>query len=157
LVASRLVEWIGPLSHSTQALWLSFLQGMHQGSACDPAMSRQCSSIAAMSRQCSGSILTPEHCRALGMGGLKELLTCAPPELCCALDNQLLTNPMRSPYGHVFEYSVLASALARSGDVCPLTGQPLNMQNCENAWDVKRQADHHIGLWARTASKQRVL
>eukprot|EP00929_Paragymnodinium_shiwhaense_P074374 TRINITY_DN38057_c0_g1_i2.p1 TRINITY_DN38057_c0_g1~~TRINITY_DN38057_c0_g1_i2.p1 ORF type:complete len:685 (-),score=131.37 TRINITY_DN38057_c0_g1_i2:105-2159(-) len=47
--------------------------------------------------------------------GLRELLREAPEHLRCQLDGRLLTDPVRSPHGHVFERSVLATELKRTG------------------------------------------
>lgn len=142
LVASRLAEWTGPVTQNAQVCWLQFLQGSQplvsswDDTGMAPAMA-----------------LGPEHCRSLGMGGLKELMNAAPVELSCSLDRQLLTNPMRSPYGHAFEYSVLTSALAQNGQLCPMTGQPLSIESCQNDWGLKKQADNHIGHWAQEQAK----
>jgi len=140
-VSSRLAEWAGPVSHREQASWLAFLQETQP-----PPSPWTDSAIVAPAIP-----LSPDHCQALGIGGLKELLNGAPTDLCCSLDRLLLTNPVRSPYGHTFEYPVLASALAQNGHVCPVTGQPLSLANCQHDWDVKRRADDHIGRWANTA------
>jgi len=143
LVASRLGDWTGPVAHHGQACWLAFLQGVPQPINSPEDVSGAASAMP-LGRQVSGV----DHWQVLGMGGLKELLNSAPPELCCSLDRLLLTNPVRSPYGHAFEHSILASTLARNGHVCPVTGQPLNLDACQSDWDLKRKADHHIALWA---------
>lgn len=138
-VSRHVAEWTGPVDQTSQGTWLAFLQCAHQ----------PVSSWRNDSPMTTAIPLGLEHCRALGLGGLKELLNGAPQDLCCCLDRQLLTNPVRSPYGHAFEYSVIASALIQTGDACPITGQPLLMADCQHDWSLKRRADNHIALWAR--------
>eukprot|EP00930_Biecheleria_cincta_P029879 TRINITY_DN20736_c0_g1_i1.p1 TRINITY_DN20736_c0_g1~~TRINITY_DN20736_c0_g1_i1.p1 ORF type:complete len:647 (+),score=110.37 TRINITY_DN20736_c0_g1_i1:246-1943(+) len=88
---------------------------------------------------------------ALGLGGLEELLAAAaaPAELRCALDGKLLTNPVRSPHGHVFEYVALSWQLAENGGSCPLTGEALSLDDCQPDFDLRRQSLAHIKRWAR--------
>jgi hypothetical protein len=144
-IASRLAEWVGPVCHHAQISLIALLHGTQQPLCIWP----DAEGIAPRMP------LAPEYCKALGMGGLKALFTGAPPELCCALDGQLFTNPMRSPYGHAFEHSVLASMLAENGQRCPMTGQPLCLESCQHDWGLKRQSDHRISMWAQKASKSK--
>jgi hypothetical protein len=37
----------------------------------------------------------------------------------------LLQDPVRSPYGHVFDKAVIAQCLKKLGNRCPITGNPL--------------------------------
>jgi hypothetical protein len=43
----------------------------------------------------------------------------------CARPGNLLQDPVRSPYGHVFDKAVIAQCLKKLGNRCPLTGNPL--------------------------------
>jgi len=72
--------------------------------------------------------------------GLRDLLCCVPSELACAVDGRLLVDPVRSPYGQVFERSVLQRALVTSGGVCPITRQPLSMDQCPRDAATRKQA-----------------
>merc|ERR1719199_1635135 len=103
-------------------------------------MQGQASPAFAAEQQALAVALAPAHLDALGMGGLRKLLTKAPPELCCSLDRQLLTDPVRSPYGHAFEYTVLAWTLAQNGGSCPITGNPLTIESCRRDEELQQQA-----------------
>lgn len=143
LVADHLSHWEGFVLHETLACWLAFLRGEEL-----PCVTAADSSAAA------AWPLQQSHHMALGMTGLKDLLTGAPPELSCCLDKQLLTNPVRSPYGHTFEYTVLSSTLAQNGNKCPVSGQPLALADCHYDWELKRSADNHINEWMHRAKWQ---
>lgn len=126
-VALKLSEWPGPVAQSARACWLAFLQGQALPAFAPDQMQAPVS-------------LTPAHQQALGMGGLRKVLSTAPPELCCALDRQVLTDPLRSPYGHAFEYTVLAWTLVQNGGSCPITGQPLTLESCRRDEELQQQA-----------------
>ncbi|KAF4700559.1 hypothetical protein FOZ63_012853, partial [Perkinsus olseni] len=59
-----------------------------------------------------------------------QKLVNAPAELKCALDGKIMTNPVRSPYGHVFEKKTLEKWFNSCGEVCPITEKPLNIDDC---------------------------
>lgn len=50
-----------------------------------------------------------------------------PPSFKCAVSRKLLREPMRSPFGHVFEREVMQAWFRDFGNRCPLTGEPLTM------------------------------
>ncbi|KAF1330426.1 hypothetical protein FI667_g5234, partial [Globisporangium splendens] len=50
-----------------------------------------------------------------------------PPEFKCAVSLKLLKDPLRSPYGHVFERHVVKAWFRDFGNRCPLTGEPLTI------------------------------
>eukprot|EP00927_Polykrikos_kofoidii_P010217 TRINITY_DN14323_c0_g2_i1.p1 TRINITY_DN14323_c0_g2~~TRINITY_DN14323_c0_g2_i1.p1 ORF type:complete len:723 (+),score=117.53 TRINITY_DN14323_c0_g2_i1:118-2169(+) len=89
------------------------------------------------------SVVSPPSLRT----DLRSLVIGAPVELCCALDGQLLIDPVRSPHGNVFERSVLAEALEREPFRCPLTGLPLpaGLGDCPRATEVRRS----VTRWVR--------
>merc|ERR1712232_476711 len=72
--------------------------------------------------------------------GLRDLVCSVPPEIACAVDGRLLVDPVRSPYGQVFERSVLQRALLASGGVCPITRQPLSLDQCPRDATTRKQA-----------------
>lgn len=76
---------------------------------------------------------------------LQQLLSAAPAEFACTLDGGLLADPVRSPYGHVFERGSLSRALAETGGSCPVTGQPLDLEQCPRAPELRQQ----ITKWVR--------
>ncbi|KAH7482401.1 E3 ubiquitin-protein ligase mib1 [Phytophthora ramorum] len=51
-----------------------------------------------------------------------------PLEFKCAVSLKLLKDPMRSPYGQVFERQVIEAWFRDFGNRCPLTGEPLTLQ-----------------------------
>lgn len=138
-LAAHLAEWSGPVAENVRLCWIEFLSGTQQ-----PV------SVASDGVDATPVfLLETSHRQALGMGGLEQLLNDVPVGLSCSLDGQLLTNPVRSPFGYVYEYSVLVSALAQNGGMCPHTGQQLMLEHCQRDWDVKRKSDAHIKRWAR--------
>lgn len=75
---------------------------------------------------------------------LRDLVHGAPKELRCVLDGKLLMDPVRSPYGHVFERSNLARALAQAPGYCPVTGQSLVLDDCQRVGELRAQASRWI-------------
>ncbi|RLN68258.1 hypothetical protein BBJ29_000829 [Phytophthora kernoviae] len=51
-----------------------------------------------------------------------------PPEFKCAVSLKLMKKPLRSPFGQVFERQVIEAWFRDFGNRCPLTGQPLTLQ-----------------------------
>lgn len=51
----------------------------------------------------------------------------APPEFKCAVSRKVLKDPLRSPYGQVFERHVIEAWFRDFGNRCPLTGEPLTL------------------------------
>ncbi|CAJ1423103.1 unnamed protein product [Effrenium voratum] len=75
---------------------------------------------------------------------LRALLAEAPAHFCCQLDGRLLVDPVRTPWGHLCERSVLAKAL--EGGSCPFTGAPLQLAECQRDADLRKQ----IREWVRS-------
>jgi len=73
-----------------------------------------------------------------------------PEELRCAIDGKLLGAPLRSPYGHLFERETLEEWLSRCGSVCPITGQPLRLEECQE----DRAIEHQVVEWAKAAKAE---
>lgn len=74
----------------------------------------------------------------------------APQELRCAIDGKILGTPVRSPYGHLFERETLENWVNMCGSICPLTGQPLRMEDCVE----DRAVAHQVLEWARAAKAE---
>merc|ERR1712232_165557 len=71
---------------------------------------------------------------------LRALVQEAPPEFRCALDGQLMMDPVQSPTGHVFERAVLARTLRESSHgCCPISGQPLALEDCQRLPDLRKK------------------
>ncbi|EQC42122.1 hypothetical protein SDRG_00962 [Saprolegnia diclina VS20] len=50
-----------------------------------------------------------------------------PTEFRCAITKKLLQDPLKSPYGHVFERKVVEKWFNNYGSRCPVTGEPLGL------------------------------
>merc|ERR1712100_942862 len=48
----------------------------------------------------------------------------APEDMLCAIDGKVMINPVRSPYGHLFERKTLEKWFLNCGSVCPVTSKP---------------------------------
>jgi len=71
----------------------------------------------------------------------------APEDLRCAIDGKLLGVPLRSPYGHSFERDTLEQWIRSCGSVCPITGQALRLEDCEEDAETERK----VFEWVKTA------
>mmetsp|Transcript_15414 Transcript_15414/g.33374 ORF Transcript_15414/g.33374 Transcript_15414/m.33374 type:complete len:660 (-) Transcript_15414:52-2031(-) len=71
---------------------------------------------------------------------LRKMFQNAPKDLCCALDGKLVIDPVRSPYGHLFERATLAEALRQHPGRCPLTDNALVLETCERDHVVRAAA-----------------
>ncbi|GMF13943.1 unnamed protein product [Phytophthora lilii] len=74
-----------------------------------------------------------------------------PPEFKCAVSLKLLKDPMRSPYGQVFERQVIEAWFRDFGNRCPLTGEPLTLQQLVS--DEKLRED--IREWKHGSKKSK--
>lgn len=92
----------------------------------------------------SSSLFTPPS-------GLRDVVQNAPKELRCSLDNKLLCDPVISPGGIVFERSTLARWLQKNGGTCPITGQPLSLDECQRSADLRRK----VTEWVRGEGRPR--
>lgn len=64
----------------------------------------------------------------------------APPsEFKCAVSLKLLKDPLRSPYGQVFERQVIEAWFRDFGNRCPLTGEPLTLHQLVSDEKLKNQ------------------
>mmetsp|Transcript_24443 Transcript_24443/g.45344 ORF Transcript_24443/g.45344 Transcript_24443/m.45344 type:complete len:810 (-) Transcript_24443:49-2478(-) len=74
----------------------------------------------------------------------------APQELRCAIDGKVVGNPVRSPYGHLFERETLEQWVSMCGSVCPITGNPLRLEDCVEDHTARRQ----VIEWVRAAKAE---
>jgi hypothetical protein len=74
----------------------------------------------------------------------------APQELRCAIDGKILGNPLRSPYGHLFERDTLEHWMQMCGSVCPLTNQPLRLEDCV----PDRAIEQQVLEWAKAVKAE---
>ncbi|CAB1097818.1 unnamed protein product [Ectocarpus sp. CCAP 1310/34] len=49
----------------------------------------------------------------------------APEGIICQLSKRVARDPVRTPYGHLFDRQMIRLWLSKQGSICPLTGQPL--------------------------------
>merc|ERR1719473_2440599 len=69
--------------------------------------------------------------------GIMNMASEAPERLRCQIDGKLLGTPLRSPYGHVFEKTTLEEWNTTCGSVCPVTGKPLNIDDCKVDYEIQ--------------------
>lgn len=74
----------------------------------------------------------------------------APQELRCAIDGKVVGNPVRSPYGHLFERETLEQWIGMCGSVCPVTGSPLRLEECAEDHAARRQ----VIEWVKAAKAE---
>lgn len=168
-VASALGNWRAPVRAEHLAPWTTLLGSteLQEALASDDdddffEVSRREARAAAHARMLSGppapkpppassapsdlpslaaSQLPPvERSPALAKAGLRDLMCSVPAEIACGVDGRLVVDPVRSPYGQVFERSVLQRALVASGGMCPITRQPLSMDQCPRDAATRKQA-----------------
>uniref|UniRef100_A0A0G4IDP7 U-box domain-containing protein n=1 Tax=Chromera velia CCMP2878 TaxID=1169474 RepID=A0A0G4IDP7_9ALVE len=77
----------------------------------------------------------------------------APEEYRCSLDGKLMTDPVVSPYGSVFERATIERWLETCGSVCPLTDRPLHPEDLRLDRDLKKTISDWIGTTQQSASK----
>lgn len=158
-VATALGTWRAPMRVDKIAPWTTLLgpTDLQQVQPSDDEddffeVSRREARAAATARMLAGppqpqrppppSMIAPfvERPPAATKTGLRDLMCNVPAELACAVDGRLLVDPVRSPYGQVFERSTLQRALVSSGGLCPVTRQPLSMDQCPRDTAVRKQA-----------------
>lgn len=67
----------------------------------------------------------------------------------CSVSLKLLKDPLRSPFGHVFERRVIEAWFRDFGNRCPLTGEPLTMQQLQSDTNLKAE----IKEWKQGSAK----
>merc|ERR1711861_48772 len=63
----------------------------------------------------------------------------APKEYRCEIDGKVMTHPLRSPYGNVFEKKTLEKWVSSCGSVCPITGNNLRLEDCQVDQELKKK------------------
>ncbi|CAM9511676.1 unnamed protein product [Ectocarpus sp. 13 AM-2016] len=67
---------------------------------------------------------TSRDSNSLGMPGETDEGQ-APKGIICQLSKRVARDPVRTPYGHLFDRQMIGLWLSKQGSICPLTGQPL--------------------------------
>eukprot|EP00928_Gymnodinium_smaydae_P087570 TRINITY_DN71821_c0_g1_i1.p1 TRINITY_DN71821_c0_g1~~TRINITY_DN71821_c0_g1_i1.p1 ORF type:complete len:758 (-),score=189.29 TRINITY_DN71821_c0_g1_i1:73-2346(-) len=62
-----------------------------------------------------------------------------PEDMRCAIDGKVCVNPLRSPYGHLFEKKTLERWVQNCGSVCPITGKALRIDECTPDAETKKR------------------
>lgn len=62
-----------------------------------------------------------------------------PEDMRCAIDGKVCINPVRSPYGHLFEQKTLQRWMANCGSVCPASQRPLRLEECQPDAEMKKR------------------
>ena len=70
----------------------------------------------------------------------------APPQFRCEVSRKLLSRPVRTQRGHVFEEAIIQAWFEKQGSICPISGEPLSERELERAEDIRRD----IKLWRET-------
>lgn len=145
-LTARRKRWRFPLDSSFWALWAALLEEK----PAEPSPLQAATTCEATTPATSAPLPLQSHPPLAGKRGgslLHELVCGAPAEFRCALDGQLMMDPVQSPYGHVFERTGLAQILCANGGLCPLTGQPLCLEQCTRVPELRRR----IAKWVRSA------
>lgn len=129
-VSTMCADWRGPVRKETLEMWLALL-----GRAAPDAPGPQAPAIPQAQFKPQNFQRPPSEST-----GLRHLLSGAPEELRCALDQRLVVDPVRAPAGLVYERSVLAAALQQNGGLCPCTGQPLDLQSCVRDAELRKRS-----------------
>ena len=75
-----------------------------------------------------------------------------PREFLCGISQNVMRKPLTSPYGHTYEASAIEAWLKEKGQACPLTGQPLAIEEMVHDQQLMRRIQsYHI---ARTLEAQ---
>merc|ERR1719401_83683 len=62
-----------------------------------------------------------------------------PEEMRCAIDGKVCINPVRSTYGHLFKKKTLERWIQNCGSVCPVTSNPLRLEDCQLDTEMKKK------------------
>mmetsp|Transcript_10518 Transcript_10518/g.23489 ORF Transcript_10518/g.23489 Transcript_10518/m.23489 type:complete len:630 (-) Transcript_10518:15-1904(-) len=90
---------------------------------------------------------TAEVNSATKPGTLRDLVQQAPQEFRCRLDGKLLCDPVVSPSGAVFERTNLLRWFQEHGQICPHSGLPLRIEDCERSAEIRRG----VTAWVRSS------
>jgi hypothetical protein len=66
-----------------------------------------------------------------------------PPKYICQLSQQPMQQPVKSPYGHLFEKAIVMHWIEQQGRICPLTGAPLAEDDLQPQDDLQQE----IVMW----------
>lgn len=62
-----------------------------------------------------------------------------PEEFLCPITQELMTDPVLTPYGHSYQRSAIIQWLAKPGNACPMTRNPLGPWQLETNQTLRRQ------------------
>jgi len=143
----RLADWRGPVNRKCLESWVPAPQAAMHHEAPPPINDEQVPLMPppAASPVAPNQLLCTAPEQVDRRKELQQLFSTAPAEFTCTLDGALLADPVRSPYGHVFERGSLSRVLAETDGSCPVTGQPLTLEQCPRAPELRQQ----ITRWVR--------
>eukprot|EP00928_Gymnodinium_smaydae_P013441 TRINITY_DN14900_c0_g1_i2.p1 TRINITY_DN14900_c0_g1~~TRINITY_DN14900_c0_g1_i2.p1 ORF type:complete len:620 (-),score=189.09 TRINITY_DN14900_c0_g1_i2:78-1937(-) len=133
VVESKWDRWRGACKYPKLAPWAALLdsdENHEKAVAGEEASQAECVQPPSLAESSNDGLLR---------AALEEASAGAPAELRCQLDGQLLTDPVRTPLGHVFERAALARALQRTDGLCPITGTSLSIHDCVRAPEIRAQ------------------
>lgn len=154
-LVSRWEHWRGPVKLLGMGQWAMLLDIYEAHSVPPHATQPQLPATPAVT---TTATIVPQPLLQSGRGRgtiLQELVASAPAKFRCAFDGQLMMDPVCSPQGIVFDRTALAHALGVSGGFCPISGSPLELEQCARLPDLRkrmtkwvreqRPADRHSG------------
>jgi hypothetical protein len=62
-----------------------------------------------------------------------------PEEFKCGIDGKIVTQPLRTPAGHVFEQKTLETWFITCGSVCPVSNAPLRLEECVHDKELQKR------------------
>merc|ERR1712118_600560 len=122
-IVARIQSWLGPVQTDALPPWMTLL---HTPAQDIPEVPRPMVSTK------QGSMAPEVSSKAQDLMILQKLTKSnVPQEFRCAIDKGLLVDPVKSPAGHVFERSALVRELAKTDGMCPVSGFPLTLAECQ--------------------------
>eukprot|EP00927_Polykrikos_kofoidii_P049735 TRINITY_DN43753_c0_g1_i1.p1 TRINITY_DN43753_c0_g1~~TRINITY_DN43753_c0_g1_i1.p1 ORF type:complete len:599 (+),score=101.99 TRINITY_DN43753_c0_g1_i1:47-1843(+) len=141
-VVGRLHSWRGPSRVELLSVWMEWLAVP----AHDVPPEESHDEVAPTESQA-----TPATAVTTGRTSLRDLLISVPPQLCCSIDGRMLVDPVRSPFGHVYERAILARTLLQTGGICPITGSLLKLDECPRDTEMRKE----VFKWVRTSQARK--
>ena len=77
-----------------------------------------------------------------------------PGEFLCAINQHVMSKPVRSPQGFVFEAETIGAWLKEHGQICPMSGETLVRDDLVSDEALKKRIqEHHIRTMLASQAK----
>jgi hypothetical protein len=86
-----------------------------------------------------GQVAEPEKKEKKKIKIRRNNITECPEEFKCGIDGKIVTQPLRTPDGHVFESKTLETWFQTCGSVCPVKNTPLRLEDCVLDKDLQKR------------------